>query len=86
MPFAVLSEATQQSLRAVVPDILPISNPLDAAGPLDDGFVDVFANALEIMSRDESVAILAFETDVRDDFIYNEQVFLELVVMSSIAG
>ena len=73
--YATLSAATHDALRSALPDILPISNPLDAAGPLDDGFVDVFANSLSIMAADESVAILGFETDVRDDFIYNDRVF-----------
>ena len=73
--YATLSPETHNALRTALPDILPVSNPLDAAGPLDEGFVQVFANALSIMAGDKSVAVLGFETDVRDDFIYNQQIF-----------
>ena len=66
---------THGGYEVTLPDILPISNPLDAAGPLDDGFAQVFADGLSILSRDPGVSVLGFETDFRDGFIYNEEIF-----------
>ena len=70
LPLAKLSEKTCAALRSGLPAGLPVSNPLDCAGPLDDGFARVFAEGLAVLAAAPEVSCLGFEIDARDDLLY----------------
>ena len=70
VPLATLSDTTKSALDRFLPYELAPSNPLDCAGPLNDGFADVFRNGLETLAGAPEVGMLGFEADLRDDSIY----------------
>ena len=71
VPLAELSEETGQRLRQFLPADLPVSNPLDCAGALDDNFANVFERSLRTLGEAPEVGLLGFEIDARDDHVYD---------------
>ena len=69
--LASLSDETRAELTEVLPDVLVPSNPLDAAGQIVDDFDRAFAQGLQILGRAPEVAVLGYEFDGRDDFVYD---------------
>ena len=77
VPFATLSPDVITKLRARLPFALEAVNPLDAAGPIQSGFGDIFRDCLHLMMNNADTAIGAFEFDARDDGAYAES-FIDL--------
>lgn len=73
VPLASLSPASVEDLKGILPHGLAPVNPIDAAGPLNEGFASVFAKSLDVLFADEGVAQVGFEFEVRDDFVYQPQ-------------
>ena len=73
VPLANFSPDLEQALAARMPPPLTVSNPLDCAGPLADGFETVFAGALRTLSASPEIAVVGYECDMRDDYCYSEK-------------
>ncbi|MDX1402653.1 MAG: CoA-binding protein, partial [Kiloniellales bacterium] len=67
------SAKTKAGLRRFLPESLPVSNPLDAAGPIVDGFSAPFRKSLQLIGKAEEISILGFEFDGRDDYLYDPE-------------
>ena len=72
-PLAQLSPPTIVALRAALPPSLEPSNPLDCAAELTDEFAKVFERGLAAMARTPEVSMIGFEADLRDDYVYLEE-------------
>jgi len=68
--FATLSAGTKERLARRLPHGLEAANPLDCAGPLRADFAEVFIESLKLLIDDPATAVLGFEFEVRDDFVY----------------
>jgi acetate---CoA ligase (ADP-forming) len=68
--FGKLSASTAEKIQKRLPAGLEASNPLDAAGPLNEDFPKVFDDCLRHLMADPDVAIGAFEFDLRDAYLY----------------
>jgi acetyltransferase len=71
-PLARLSPATLASMRSILPPALEPSNPLDCAAELTDEFARVFERGIATMAAAPEVSMIGFEADLRDDYIYLE--------------
>ncbi len=69
-PLAELSQETKASLAARLPEPLHPSNPQDAAGLFAEDFAKPFEDALQILAAAPETAVLGYEFDARDDFVY----------------
>lgn len=72
-PLARLTPATVEALRAALPASLEPSNPLDCAAELTDEFAKVFERGLAAMAAAPEVSMIGFEADLRDDYVYLEE-------------
>lgn len=70
VPFAALSSETTAKLAARLPWGLEPVNPVDGAGPLNDDYVDVFRDCLDILLDDPNTAVALFEFEARDDHLF----------------
>ena len=61
VPLADFTEGTKDALRAVLPHNLEATNPLDAAGPVDETYGPTFRKCHDIVSRDSNVGVLGIE-------------------------
>lgn len=71
LEFATLEAHTVSQLSARLPHGLEPVNPLDAAGPITDDYVSVFADCLDIVARDANTALIAQEiyaTDIQSGY------------------
>ncbi len=69
--LAGFTEATRSRLGAILPETMTVSNPLDVAGQIDADFDQVFRQGLEVLAVAPEVALLGYEFDGRDDFVYD---------------
>ena len=69
-PLAEFSHATKAALAARLPEPLLPSNPQDAAGLFVKDFAKPFEDALRILAAAPETALLGYEFDARDDFVY----------------
>jgi acetyltransferase len=69
--FAKLSPQTTAQLAAALPEGLVAENPVDAAGSISVGFSKAFGDSLSILGSAREVAMLGYEFDVRDDYVYS---------------
>lgn len=81
VPLTVLAPATVARLRSFLPPMLEAVNPLDAAGPLDDGFADVIGNGIDALAQDPGTAALFVELHADDRFAYLPQMLDKLKTM-----
>jgi acetyltransferase len=72
-PLAVLSPRTAAALRETLPPPLEASNPLDCAAELTDEFAKVFERGLAALAGVPEVSMIGFEADLRDDYVYMEE-------------
>lgn len=70
--LATLTDTTIDRLTEVLPAALPASNPLDCAESLTDDFSEVFRRGVQIFAGAPEVAIVGYEFDGRDDYMYHE--------------
>ena len=73
VPLAKFSPELEQALADTLPPPLAVSNPLDCAGPLADGFETVFEGALRTLSAAPEIALVGYECDMRDDYCYSQK-------------
>lgn len=69
--LARLSSATMARLRAVMPEKLDPSNPLDCAADLTEDYAKTFEEGVDILARADEISMIGFEADLRDDYIYD---------------
>ena len=70
LEFARLTPETVERLRERIAYGLEPTNPLDAAGPLNDDYAASMVDALHILEADPNVAMLAQEIFLTDQRIY----------------
>lgn len=71
LEFSALDAKTVERLRHRLPHGLEPVNPLDAAGPITDDYLQVFVDSVDYIAEDPNTALLAQEiyaTDVRGGF------------------
>ncbi|MDH3668365.1 MAG: acetate--CoA ligase family protein [Paracoccaceae bacterium] len=73
VPLAQFSPSLAARLADHLPPPLTPTNPLDCAGPLADGFEEVFEGALRTLGAAPEIAMLGYECDMRDDHRYSER-------------
>ncbi len=73
VPLAKYSPELAARLAEHLPPPLTPTNPLDCAGPLADGFEEVFEGALRTLGAAPEIAMLGYECDMRDDHRYSER-------------
>ena len=76
LEFSALDPRTVEQLSDRLPHGLEPVNPLDAAGPITDDYLQVFVDCVDYMAEDPNTALLAQEiyaTDVRGGFGMLEQ-------------
>ncbi len=73
VPLPEFSPGLAARLTQHLPPLLTPTNPLDCAGPLADGFEDVFEGALRTLGGAPEIAMLGYECDMRDDHRYSER-------------
>lgn len=61
VPLADFTPATHEALKAVLPHTLEVTNPLDAAGPMDENYGPTFRQSHDIVSRDANTGVLGIE-------------------------
>lgn len=86
LPFAQLESATVTSLRDTLAFGLEAINPLDAAGPLSDDFVDRFNKASLTLAHDPNVALMAHELFADDHLWFYPDVIDGLKSMAAATG
>ncbi|HWA42846.1 MAG TPA: acetate--CoA ligase family protein [Hypericibacter adhaerens] len=72
-PLAELGPPTIAALRGMLPPSLEPSNPLDCAAELTDEFAAMFERGLVSMADAPEVSMIGFEADLRDDYVYMEE-------------
>lgn len=72
-PLARFSPGTVAALRQALPPNLEPSNPLDCAGDLTDEFAKVFERGIAVLDGAEEVSMIGLEADLRDDYIYSDE-------------
>jgi len=70
VPLAELTPATVARLRSFLPAGLEPVNPLDAAGPLNEGFADIFMQGIDALAEDQHTAAVFLEVHADDRFVY----------------
>ena len=73
-----INETLKAQLKAILPPSLEPSNPLDCLSELAEGYENIFIDALSVFNASDSVAIIGFECDLQDDFVYASEL-LDLV-------
>ena len=77
IPLAKVTPKLQQQLKDILPPSLIATNPLDCLDALTDDYHKIYENAFLTFSQADEVAILGLEADLRDDYIYVDEL-LEL--------
>ncbi|TDQ78434.1 acyl-CoA synthetase (NDP forming) [Dongia mobilis] len=85
-PLATLSADTVAALRATMPPSLEPSNPLDCAADLTDEYARVFERGLAVLGRAPEVSMIGLEADLRDDYIYLEDIKQLALTLPKISG
>ncbi len=86
LPFAQLEPATVASLRDTLAFGLEAINPLDAAGPLTEDFVERFNKVSLTLAQDPNVALMAHELFVDDHLCFYPGVIDGLKAMPGETG
>ena len=77
VPLAKVTPKLHQQLEEILPPSLVATNPLDCLDALTDDYHTIYERAFKTFSQSEEVAMLGLEADLRDDYIYVDEL-LEL--------